>query len=259
MAGTGTDGGPAIPRTRGEKRALQNAARRFVYDNVAQAAGDRPVFAVQVGANDGKLSDPLLPYFETAGWHGLLLEPNPVYFDRLADRHADRPHVAVRRIGCSASEGALTLHYLNPEFEHLYRRDAQGCATMDKDRMRADLAKENPDVPDDHLAEVTVPVRPLATILADEGVGQVDVLVIDVEGHEPEVLAGTDLRAMAPTLAVVEQNTRATREAIFQPFREAGFEMFKLAGDVYALGDDYPAREAAAEILLKAGGWRVES
>ena len=106
--------------------------------------------------------------------------------------------------------------------------------------MRADLAKENPDVPDDHLAEVTVPVRPLATILADEGVGQVDVLVIDVEGHEPEVLAGTDLRAMAPTLAVVEQNTRATREAIFQPFREARVrECSMLAGDVYALGDDY--------------------
>jgi FkbM family methyltransferase len=259
MAGTGTDSGPATPRTRGEKRALHNAARRFVYDNVAEAAGERPVFAVQVGANDGKLSDPLLPYFETAGWHGLLLEPNPVYFDRLSDRHADRPHVAVRRIGCSSSEGALTLHYLNPDFEHLYRRDAQGCASMDKERMRAALAKENPDVPDDHLAEITVPVRPLAAILADEGVGQVDVLVIDVEGHEPEVLAGTDLRAMAPTLAVVEQNTRATREAIFQPFRNAGFEMFKLAGDVYALGDDYPAREAAAEILLKAGGWRVES
>jgi FkbM family methyltransferase len=244
--------------TRAEKRALHNAARRFVYDNLAPQAGGAPVFAVQVGANDGKLSDPILPYFETAGWHGLLLEPNPVYFDRLAARHADRPHVAVRRIGCSAAEGALTLHYLNPDFEHLYRRDAQGCASMDRDRVRAALARENPEVPDAHLAEITVPVRPLKAILADEGIAQVDVLVIDVEGHEPEVLAGTDLPAMAPKLAVVEQNTRATRRAILQPLREAGFAMFKFAGDIYAFSDAYPARDAAADILVQAGGWRVD-
>ena len=244
--------------TRAEKRAAHARARAFVYESLAKAAGDRPVMAVQVGANDGQLSDPLFPYFAGHGWHGLLLEPNPVYFARLGDLHAARPHVVPRQVGCSSSAAEMTLFYLDPDHEDLYRRDARGCATLDRARMRAALEKERADVPEDHIAQVTVHLRPLDAVLADEGITTADVLVIDVEGHEPEVLAGCDLAALSPRLVVVEQNTRSTRGATLAPLRAAGFRIAKLAGDVYAFAHDYPDREGAIDALVSAGGTRVD-
>jgi FkbM family methyltransferase len=52
--------------------------------------------------------------------------------------------------------------------------------------------------------EVEVPGRTLSSVLDDTGVGEVDLLVLDVEGYEPEALAGLELERHAPRFVLVE-------------------------------------------------------
>jgi len=242
-------------RPRVQKLARHELARRAAFAHVAQSVSGRPVHAVQVGANDGQIADPLFHFFLHHEWHGLLLEPNPVYAQRVEQLHAERDHVRIRRVGCSNRDAEMTLFHLNPEFEDQYRTDAQGCATLDRARMIDALAKEKQPVLDEHVVGTTVQLRRLDDILAEDGISTTDVLVIDVEGHEPEVLAGFDLASLSPKLVVVEQNTRATRAAIYDAMEKAGYQTQKMGDDLYGFSDDYADKDAVLRVLELAANW----
>lgn len=54
--------------------------------------------------------------------------------------------------------------------------------------------------------EVEVPARTLTSILEEARVARVDLLSLDVEGHEVSVLMGLDLERFAPHYILVETN-----------------------------------------------------
>ena len=51
---------------------------------------------------------------------------------------------------------------------------------------------------------VSTPGRTLTSILDEAGVGHIDLLVMDVEGHELDALRGLDLSRYAPDLMLIE-------------------------------------------------------
>lgn len=136
-----------------------------------------------------------------------MIEPNPPYFKRVQALHADRDDNITLNVDASDSIGEMTLHYLAEEHEALYRENARGCASFDRERMVEALLKERPEA-EDHVAKVTVALRPLKDILAEQKITRTDALVIDTEGHELSVLAGADLASLRPKVAIVENNTR---------------------------------------------------
>ncbi len=210
-----------------------------------------PVHCVQVGANDGKLADPLFPFLTDHGWHGVLIEPNPVYHARLARLHSGRDHVRALNLAASSEPGALELFYLAEEYEALYRENARGCASFARDRVLAALTKEREDA-NAHIARIDVPVQTLDRILADAGVAQTDVLVIDTEGHEPEVLAGCTLSALRPKIAMVEVNERAKWKGVLPPLEAAGYRCFRHMQEIIAVSPEFP--EFSLEALFGAAG-----
>jgi FkbM family methyltransferase len=220
-------------------------------------AQNHKVHCVQVGANDGEIADPLYPFFLENNWSGLLLEPNPLYFKRLEKLHQDRDAVTALNVGASDTEGEMVLHFLAEEHEMLYRKNARGCATFDRDRMLAALIKEH-DNAAEHMASARVPLRPLRDILAEQGVTQTDVLIIDTEGHEPSVLAGIDMDVLKPKLAIVENNTPANKAAVLKPFKDRGYRCFSHMRELVAFSPDMPKMEMG-EIFRAAGINRASS
>ena len=101
------------------------------------------------------------------------------------------------------------------------------------------IVKEWPEA-EDHVAEVTVALRPLKDILAEQKITRTDALVIDTEGHEFSVLAGADLASLRPKVAIVENNTRKNKRQIVKVFKDLGYNCFSHMSELVAFSPERP-------------------
>lgn len=193
----------------------QNGEDVLLWDLV----GDREHgFFIEAGAYDGyEFSVSYL--FEGAGWTGLLVEP-------LADRAAE---CTARRPGSRVVNAALS------------RPGAPERATFTRDSVEwySRLA------PADGGGDV-VRVTTLDELLEGH-TGAIDFVVLDLEGHEGEALAGFDLARWQPTALLVESNDAGG--GVRQRIQGAGY--------AYVLtfaGNDLFLREDELALRKRLGG-----
>lgn len=151
-------------------------------------------FYIDVGASD-PVEHSVTKAFYDAGWRGINIEPLPAHAAAFA---AQRPRDLNLAIAAGSAEGSLTLYdvpavrgWASPEPAVAAMHRAAGHA----------------------VAELTVPVRPLAAVCAEHVRGPIHFLKIDVEGFEGEVLRGMDFARWRPWVLVIEAtrpNSRAT-------------------------------------------------
>ncbi|MEA2978837.1 MAG: hypothetical protein QOF91_3570 [Alphaproteobacteria bacterium] len=151
--------------------------------------GDTSGYFVEVGANH-PIEGSQTWHLEQAGWTGVLVEPQP---DLAAFLVASRK-ARVFASACSSPDNAgqsLPLHVDGPR------------SALDRDRM----------APGAQAAYViVVPTRTLDSILEEaEAPVPIDLLSIDVEGHETEVLRGFDINRWQPLLILVEDHVNNLR------------------------------------------------
>ena len=158
-------------------------------------------FVLQIGANDGMAGDPLFGAFSRTRWSGLLVEPVPHLYERLAGQYADRPGVRLERAAVSRHDGEAPLYRLRsvpsktPEwFDQL--------ASLNREV----LLKNRSAIPDIEslLVEERVPTVRLDTLLARHSISRIDLLVIDTEGHDYEILRALDFGRFRPVLLMFE-------------------------------------------------------
>ncbi|GAA0426228.1 hypothetical protein Acor_54860 [Acrocarpospora corrugata] len=135
---------------------------------------ERGVF-VDVGAGDGVRGSNTL-YWERRGWTGLCVDADPRNQQSLAGRTCRTASCAV-----ASQPGPRTFSMYGP------RPSLSG------------LAVAGPD-----YRPITVECRPLAALLADAGIGKIDLLSIDVEGTELDVWDSFDHHRHHSRIVIIE-------------------------------------------------------
>jgi FkbM family methyltransferase len=157
-------------------------------------------FYIDVGAND-PVEHSVTKAFYDAGWSGISIEPLPAFHQVFMEQ---RPRDTNLAIAAGAENGELTLYDVP---------DVRGWASPEREV--ADLHQSEGY----QVAELTVPVRTLASVCEDHVKGDIHFLKIDVEGFEGEVLRGMDFARWRPWLLVIEAtlpNSRVTNHETWE-------------------------------------------
>lgn len=149
-------------------------------------------FFVEAGANDGFTQSNTYWLERFRGWRGLLVEPMPELYELCV---TERPASNVRQAALvSAGYGDPTVRM---RFGDLM--SSVVGETMDEDRTAAGVIQGWRD-----SYEADVPAATLSDLLDEIDAPEIDLLSLDVEGFEPQALAGLDLERHAPRWILVE-------------------------------------------------------
>lgn len=163
-------------------------------------------FFVEVGAND-PTKDSQSWHLEQAGWQGILIEPVP----ELASELRRVRKAQVFEVACSSPDRAgqvMTLHVAGP-FSSF---DPHLAVTG----MRADHTVEVKVDTLDHVLSAGQAKRPI------------DLMSVDVEGHELEVLSGFDFARWQPRLILLEDHVSSLDKHRFM--KRAGYALLRRTG-----------------------------
>ncbi|MEA2436919.1 MAG: hypothetical protein QOF65_1475 [Thermoleophilaceae bacterium] len=146
-----------------------------------------PRYLVDVGAHDGRSLSNSFPFLQL-GWSGVLVEPLPAAFERLAALYRERDDVRCVQAACAGEEGEMPL---------AVGEDAPLAMTS---RLRG---------PGSGRKRVTVRVRTLTSLLGEcSAPADFSLLLVDAEGMDQEALSGLDFERWRPRVVVTED--RAT-------------------------------------------------
>jgi FkbM family methyltransferase len=167
-------------------------------------------FFVEVGAYDGTdMSNTLA--LERRGWRGILVEADPELAERCREA---RPGSIV--VNCAATGPGSP--------KELSFSIAVGCKGLSSVRVdEARLARVQHYTGSAVIQEVTVAARTMDEILQEHQVSRIDFITIDVEGHELEVLQGTDLGRWKPTVVIIERNTTFLSSRLLAQLHKHGY------------------------------------
>jgi FkbM family methyltransferase len=195
------------------RRAQVGRARRRLFERLGSARYSRPAlhdmdrmlepylpfdggFFVEAGANDGYLQSNTYYLEKFKSWKGILIEPIPELYELCL---TERPNAKV--FNCAlVPEGHSepTVHMTYAGLMSLVA-GAQGSSEADHAHAEAGTL-----LGWDRNYEVQVPARTLTEVFEEAAPPEIDLLSLDVEGYEPEALAGLDLDRWAPLYLLIE-------------------------------------------------------
>ena len=160
-----------------------------------------PKFQVlQIGANDGKTNDPIHDFIIKSRCSGVLVEPIPDVFAKLAETYRGVPGIRLENCAIAEADGTATLYRVRPD-ERLPRY-MQELASFDK-RV---ILKQRRTVPEiaHYITTIDVPAKTVRTLLDKHQIRHVHLLVSDTEGFDYHVLKMVFDAGVLPDLISVE-------------------------------------------------------
>ncbi len=162
-------------------------AQRYEDLHLLRCFGERASgFYIDIGAGH-PVYDNVSFAFYLRGWNGITVEPNP-WLAQLSAAVRPRDKRIQSLVGTTAGEAA---YYLVEDFHGLSTTIASHAQAA-----QAELGKA--------AQTMTVPVTTLRALCEQHAPAAIDFLKVDVEGAEPDVLAGGDWQRFRPKVVVVE-------------------------------------------------------
>ncbi|HEY4366144.1 MAG TPA: FkbM family methyltransferase [Steroidobacteraceae bacterium] len=221
-----------------------------------------PVFCFQVGANDGKINDPVHIYFRDYGWSGLLVEPLvDVFENELKATYAGNSRVTLENVALAATQGQLPFYRVAISRSRWatglsgFRRESIQ-SHIDNGYIQAHAREEGVTVPDDPAAfieVIQVATMPVDQLLAKHAVRHFDVLCVDTEGFDLEILKLMDFDRFKPEVVLFESKNLSDNDYVQAKdlLRKYGYRLYWDRGDTLATHIAFPPLErvkAAARV-----------
>jgi FkbM family methyltransferase len=181
---------------------------------------------VDAGANHPHIDSVTQAFYER-GWRGITVEPLP---DLAALHRRERPNdIQIQAAVSDTGDQTVILHSV----------PGSGLSSIVAEVSERNRLDGRP------IEDIEVAARTLTGILEEfgEDLGEIHLMVIDVEGAEAQALRGLDLRRWRPWVLVVE----ATRPNSTEPSHEAWEEILEEAGYSFCLFDGLSRFYVAAE------------
>jgi FkbM family methyltransferase len=148
---------------------------------------------VEAGGHDGHTQSNTYYLERFRNWHGVLVEPMPEMAEQARRNRPGSRLFQCALVGPHDEGGKVEM-----EFGDLFSKVR---AEADSGWVRNGLVLGWRD----HRVEA-VPARTLSSVLDEAGLSEIDLLSLDVEGHEVHVLSGLDLSRHAPAWILVEMH-----------------------------------------------------
>ncbi|MGZ4201448.1 MAG: FkbM family methyltransferase [Thermoleophilaceae bacterium] len=162
-------------------------------------------FFVEIGSNDGEQHDHLRPLILSRPWRGIMVEPVPYVYERLRRNYESQGRIVLENLAVTDRDGTLPFFHLRqPRPDELERLPDwyDGIGSFSREAV-ASHADQIPDI-EDRIVERQVPALTFGALCRRNRVDQVDLLLIDTEGHDWEILRSIDFVVWHPRLVIYE-------------------------------------------------------
>lgn len=193
---------------------------------------------IQIGANDGVTSDPVIRIIQDFKIPSLLIEPQPEMFKRLKATYANIPYVKFENCAVDKVDGVKDFFYVQPDVKG-YPAWATGIASFDKNT----LLKHRRVLPDlaNNLKKTEVPTFTFDNLLKKHGIEKVLLLQIDAEGYDYELLKSINLSGTIPKLIHYEHKhlSFTDQNACRKMLSEKGYAFLSDIENTIAMHEDF--------------------
>ncbi len=227
---------------------------------------------VQVGANDGRINDPLYDVVQQfkAETRILLIEPQPEVLPHLGRNYADHPGALVRHAAIGRPP-SLVLYRVKPAlYDSFIRRHLEDSPAYRVpsgftssvlqhvvEHVRGNLPAGVS--PEDAIEAIEVPCGPLLPLLEATGwqAKTLEVLQVDTEGMDDEVILSCGVDVLRPVLIGFEHSHLPDHrlQALHRQLDAWGYRLYRWSGgDSLAVRRDYHSPMLESLEPVPAGG-----
>jgi FkbM family methyltransferase len=195
-------------------------------------------FFVEIGSNDGEQHDHLRPFILSRPWRGIMVEPVPYVFERLRQNYEAYGRIALENVAVGDADARMPFYYLvepSPEDARSLPDWYDGVGSFSRDAVAGHVS-EIPDI-EERIVCAEVSVVSFDTLLRRSHAPQVDLLLIDSDGHDWEILRGVDFARWRPRLVIYEHYhlSPSARRAAREHLALVGYETMEEGFDTFCL------------------------
>ena len=159
---------------------------------------NKDMFIIQIGANDGKIDDPIYEFvtYYPQKVSGILIEPVKDYFEELKTNYKKYPNFTLLNMAIHNSRKEMTIYRPDPIKMEQYGLPqwTKGIASFNKDHHKIS------GTPKDVMVEEKVSCISLNELIKKHQVAKIDLLLIDTEGHDSEIILNLDFQVIKPKI-----------------------------------------------------------
>lgn len=199
-------------------------------------------FFMQIGASDGRSSDPIHDLVKRYHWRGLLVEPQPIAYHQLLETYRDEPQLCFENVAVGYRDGTETLYAVKREgtrFPYWYYQ----IASLQQETVLGALHHwkyvQKDAIPgrvEDLIEELSLPSRTVTSLLDQHQIEKIDLLVIDTMGFDFEILKMFPFDRLKPAIIHFEHNHLSSidKAACLSYLAELGYSLGRVAVDTIA-------------------------
>jgi FkbM family methyltransferase len=209
------------------------------------ALRSQPLRFIQIGASDGLRWDPFRRFIIGGNWQGLLVEPLPNVFASLKQNYAYRVKQGLSFLNAALSDTDTNLSFWTYKEDFLFSLGMEEQfrllrkASFNRDHVVRTL--DGYANPLEKIRPIIVPCLTFQSLIREYWPhDELDLVMIDAEGHDDTVIRGMDLATIRPSAILFEIHNLMTtrREALYEWLAERHYHIQQLGGDAVAIRHD---------------------